>query len=84
MSSSTFFRLPCGILQKVSAGTEMSNEVANLKLRSETTHFDMPERRRSAIRGFSNILCVNKLNASSLSRRVIYNGTCEQRSRLTE
>ena len=84
MSSSIFFRLLCGILRKVSAGTEMSYEAADLKLRSETTHFDMPERRRSAIRGFSKILCVNKLNARSLSWRVIYHETCDQRSRLTE
>jgi hypothetical protein len=62
----------------------MFHEAADLKLRSEMTHFDMPERRRSAIRGFSKILCVNKLNASSLSWRVICNETCEQRSRLTE
>jgi len=84
MSSSTFFRLLCGILQKVSAGTEMFYKAADLKLRSEMTHFDMPERRRSAIRGFSKILCVNKLNAKSLSWRDIWNETCEQHSRLTE
>ena len=84
MSSSIFFRLLCGILQKVSAGTKLSYEEADLKLRSETTHFDMPERRRSAIRGFSKILCVNKLNASSLLWRVIYYDTGEQCSRLTE
>ena len=84
MSSSIFFRLLCGILRKVSAGTEMSYKAADLKLRSETTHFDMPERRRSAIRGFSKIICVNKLNASSLLWRVIYYDTGEQCSRLTE
>ena len=50
MSSSTFFRLPCGILHKVSAWMEMFFEAADLKLHSETIHFDMLKRRRSAIR----------------------------------
>ena len=45
------FRLPCEILQKVSAWTEMFYKGANLKLRSETTHFDRSFCRCSAIRG---------------------------------